>query len=60
MGIMVITDIERNDIDFISRSLNCMPVAHVDSFTADKLGSAELCNEVLTEYSPSLLVSPQP
>mmetsp|Transcript_18935 Transcript_18935/g.34304 ORF Transcript_18935/g.34304 Transcript_18935/m.34304 type:complete len:526 (+) Transcript_18935:63-1640(+) len=46
MGIMVITDIERNDIDFISRSLNCMPVAHVDSFTADKLGSAELCNEV--------------
>ena len=43
------SDIERNDIDFISRSLNCLPVAHVDSFTPDKLGTAELCNEVPIE-----------
>jgi len=45
-GIMVVTDVERNDIEFISRTLGCQPVAHVDSFTADKLGSAEKCAEV--------------
>ena len=39
MDIMVVTDIERNDIEFISRTLGCMPVAHVDTFTADKLGA---------------------
>lgn len=46
MGIMVVTDIERNDIEFIARTLGCKPVAHIDSFTADKLGAAELCTEV--------------
>lgn len=46
MGIMVVTDVERNDIDFISRTLGCLPVAHVDTFTPDKLGTAELCHEV--------------
>jgi len=46
MGIMVITDVERNDVDFIARTLGCLPVAHVDTFTADKLGTAELCTEV--------------
>merc|ERR1719230_813584 len=46
MGIMVVTDIERHDVEFISRTLGCQPVAHVDSFTADKLGTAALCTEV--------------
>jgi T-complex protein 1 subunit delta len=46
MDIMVVTDIERNDVEFISRTLNCQPVAHPDTFTADKLGAAELCSEV--------------
>jgi T-complex protein 1 subunit delta len=45
-GIMVVTDVERNDIEFISRTLGCHPVAHVDSFTPDKLGTAALCAEV--------------
>merc|ERR1712100_433580 len=47
MGIMVIRDIEREDVEFISKALNCLPVASVDSFTADKLGEAELCAESL-------------
>ena len=38
MGIMVITDVERNDIEFISRTLAVKPCAHIDTFTADKLG----------------------
>lgn len=46
MDIMVVTEVERNDIEFISRTLGCMPVAHIDSFTPDKLGSAELVQEV--------------
>jgi T-complex protein 1 subunit delta len=29
-GIMVIRDIERDDIDFISRTIGAQPVAHID------------------------------
>lgn len=43
---MVITDIDRNDVEFICKTLGCLPVAHVDSFTPDKLASANLCTEV--------------
>ncbi|KAG5181994.1 chaperonin Cpn60/TCP-1 family [Tribonema minus] len=46
MDMMVITDVERNDIEFIARTLGCKPVAHVDSFTAEKLGSAALVAEI--------------
>jgi len=46
MKILVITDVERSDIDFICRTVGCLPVAHVDSFTAEKLGSAGLVEEV--------------
>jgi len=43
--IMVIKDIDRDDIDFISRTINATPVAHVDHLTAEKLGSAGLVEE---------------
>eukprot|EP00953_Heterococcus_sp_UTEX-ZZ885_P022171 12287-Heterococcus_DN1.PRE.12 len=46
MDIMVVTDVERPDIDFIARTLGCRPVAHIDSFTPDKLGTATLVAEV--------------
>merc|ERR1712070_280747 len=45
-GIMVITDIDRNDVEFICKTLGCLPVAHVDSFAPEKLASANLCIEV--------------
>lgn len=45
MKIMVIKDIERTDIEFISKTLNCKPVASVEGFSADKLGSADLVEE---------------
>ena len=45
-NIMVIKDIERDQIDFISKTTGCTPVAHIDHFTADKLGSAGLVSEV--------------
>mmetsp|Transcript_22691 Transcript_22691/g.72710 ORF Transcript_22691/g.72710 Transcript_22691/m.72710 type:complete len:530 (+) Transcript_22691:117-1706(+) len=46
MKIMVITDVERSDIEFISRTTGCLPVAHVDSFVPEKLGHADLVEEV--------------
>jgi len=46
MKIMVVRDIERDEVEFICKALACTPVASVDAFTADKLGSAEMCEEV--------------
>lgn len=48
MKIMVIKDIERDDIEFYSGILGCRPVASVDHFTAESLGSAELVEEITT------------
>lgn len=42
---MVVKDIEREDVDFISRTIGAIPVAHVDSLTTEKLGKADLCAE---------------
>jgi T-complex protein 1 subunit delta len=44
--ILVVTDVERDDIEFISRTLKCLPIAHVDHMRADKLGFAGLVQEV--------------
>lgn len=44
--IMVIKDVERDDIEFISKTINATPVAHVDQLTAAKCGSAGLVEEV--------------
>jgi len=54
LKILVVKDIERDEIEFISQTLGCQPVAHVDSFTADKLGSADLVEE--TSVGPSTRV----
>jgi T-complex protein 1 subunit delta len=43
---MVIKDIDRDQIDFIAKTLQATPVAHIDHFTAEKLGSANLVEEV--------------
>lgn len=47
-NIMVIKDIDRDQIDFVAKTLQAIPVAHVDHFTSEKLGSAELVQEVAT------------
>jgi len=46
--IMVIKDIERSDIEFISQSLGCTPITDKDGFTASKLGHAQSVEEVWT------------
>jgi len=43
--VMVIKDIERDDVDFIARTIGLTPAAHIDQFTPDKLGTAQLCEE---------------
>eukprot|EP00475_Leptophrys_vorax_P042046 TRINITY_DN79365_c0_g1_i1.p1 TRINITY_DN79365_c0_g1~~TRINITY_DN79365_c0_g1_i1.p1 ORF type:complete len:539 (-),score=179.62 TRINITY_DN79365_c0_g1_i1:37-1653(-) len=47
-GIMVVTDIERTDVEFICKTLGCTPIAHVDNFTPDKMGFAENVEELTT------------
>jgi T-complex protein 1 subunit delta len=34
--ILVVRDVERDDVEFISKTLNCQPVAHVDQLTGIK------------------------
>merc|ERR1712227_68538 len=57
MKIMVVKDIEREDIEFICKTLSCKPIASLDHFTADMLGSAELVEEVQTGGSKLVKVS---
>mmetsp|Transcript_9756 Transcript_9756/g.24811 ORF Transcript_9756/g.24811 Transcript_9756/m.24811 type:complete len:531 (-) Transcript_9756:164-1756(-) len=44
--ILVIKDVERDDIEFISKTLGCLPVAHIDHLKPEKLGHADLVQEV--------------
>ncbi|RUS33104.1 T-complex protein 1 delta subunit [Jimgerdemannia flammicorona] len=46
LKIMVVKDIERDEVEFICKSLGCKPIADIESFTEDKLGSADLVDEV--------------
>lgn len=46
LKIMVVKDIEREDIEFICKGIGCKPIASLDHFTADMLGSAELVEEM--------------
>ncbi|CAB4409644.1 unnamed protein product [Rhizophagus irregularis] len=45
---MLVKDIERDEIEFICKSTGCKPIADIESFAEDKLGYAELIDEVQT------------
>ncbi|KAL7465986.1 hypothetical protein ACHAXS_006279, partial [Conticribra weissflogii] len=47
MNILVVTDVERTDVEFVCRTLGCTPVPHVDSLTPDKLGTAAHVGDVV-------------
>eukprot|EP00986_Skeletonema_menzelii_P016334 scaffold14319_cov148-Skeletonema_menzelii.AAC.7 len=47
MGILVVTDVERTDVEFVCRTLGCTPVPHVDSLSPEKLGTAEHVGDVV-------------
>jgi T-complex protein 1 subunit delta len=46
MKILVVKDIEREDIEFVCKTIGCRPIASLDHFSAEMLGSAELVEEV--------------
>jgi T-complex protein 1 subunit delta len=46
LKIMAIKDIERDEVEFLCKSTGCKPIANIDTFTEDKLGSADLIEEV--------------
>ncbi|CAG8583834.1 9725_t:CDS:10 [Paraglomus occultum] len=48
LKILVIKDIERDEIEFICKSTGCKPIADIESFSEEKLGYAELVDEVQT------------
>jgi len=48
LKILVVKDIEREDIEFITKTIGCQPVADINSFTADRLGTADLVEEAHT------------
>jgi len=46
--IMVIKDIERDEVEFVCKTIGCQPVASVEGMSAEKLGIAELVEEIST------------
>lgn len=51
LGIMVIKDIEREEIEFLSKSLGCKPISDIELFTEDRLGAVDLVEEVESDGS---------
>jgi len=45
-NIMVVKDIEREDVEFISKTIGAIPVSHIDHLTPEKLGKAGKIEEV--------------
>merc|ERR1719172_513936 len=45
--IMCVKDIERDEIEFISKTLNCRPVAHVDHMKPEMLGQGRTASVLL-------------
>ncbi|OBA26120.1 T-complex protein 1 [Hanseniaspora valbyensis NRRL Y-1626] len=57
LKIMVVKDIERDEVEFLSKSLGCKPIADIDLFTEDRLGSADLIDEIDSDGSRILTIT---
>lgn len=44
--VLVVNNVEREDVEFVCKSLSCRPIASLDHFTAENLVNAELAEEV--------------
>lgn len=44
--VMVVKDIEREDIEFVCKTLGCRPIASLDHFLAENMVAADLAEEV--------------
>lgn len=54
---MVIRDVEREDIEYVCKTLNCRPIASLDHFVAENLVTADLVEEVQIGSSRSVKIS---
>ncbi|MCJ1337618.1 T-complex protein 1 subunit delta [Bachmanniomyces sp. S44760] len=57
LNILAVKDIERDEVEFICKSTGCKPIADIDSFSEDKLGTAELIEEVSASGSRTVKVT---
>jgi T-complex protein 1 subunit delta len=57
LKILVVTDIERDEIEFIAKTTGCKPIADINAFTEDKLGTAELVEETNVDSTKTLTLS---
>lgn len=57
LKVMVIKDVERDEIDFITKTLGCKPIADIEAFTADKLGEADLVDEISDNGAKTVRIS---
>ncbi|CAB1344850.1 unnamed protein product [Coregonus sp. 'balchen'] len=55
MKIMVVKEIEREDIEFICKTIGTKPIAHIDQFLPEMMGTAELAEEVSLDGSGKLV-----
>merc|ERR1711988_1919852 len=53
----IVKHIEREDVDFLCKTLGCRPIASLDHFTAENLASAELVEEVQTGSSKCMKIT---
>ncbi|CAG0901483.1 unnamed protein product [Cyprideis torosa] len=60
MKIMVVSDVERTDVEFVCKTLGCRPIASLDHFTPEMLGSAELAEEVTAGASKFIKITGVP
>lgn len=59
--IAVVKDVEREDIEFICKTLGCRPIASLDHFTQEMLVSADLVEEVTSaSYIKITGIAPNP
>nr|3P9E_d Chain d, T-complex protein 1 subunit delta [Saccharomyces cerevisiae]3P9E_l Chain l, T-complex protein 1 subunit delta [Saccharomyces cerevisiae]4D8R_d Chain d, T-complex protein 1 subunit delta [Saccharomyces cerevisiae S288C]4D8R_l Chain l, T-complex protein 1 subunit delta [Saccharomyces cerevisiae S288C]4V81_D Chain D, T-complex protein 1 subunit delta [Saccharomyces cerevisiae]4V81_L Chain L, T-complex protein 1 subunit delta [Saccharomyces cerevisiae]4V81_d Chain d, T-complex protein len=57
LNIMVVKDIEREEIEFLSKGLGCKPIADIELFTEDRLDSADLVEEIDSDGSKIVRVT---
>lgn len=57
LNILVIKDIDRDEVEFLTKATGCKPIADIENFTEDRLGSADLIEEI--ESSGSKIVKIQ-
>ncbi|VVB14332.1 unnamed protein product [Arabis nemorensis] len=43
---MVLKDVERQEIEFVTEILNCLPIANIEQFSPDMIGQAHLVEQV--------------